>query len=207
MNLYTIDNFIYRKDNALPKEDCENIIKDGLVYVNLNSEQLAYGQHQYIHKALGRDDFQLFMPRVLDQWYTPIQQCIFKGLDEYSSQVSSCAHLKILAPTCKWQMTKIGGGGFSMWHIEQNSGLSSARVLGWSIYLNDVENGGETEFLYQRIKLKPKAGSLLIWPAGVTHPHRGNPPYSNDKFIVTGWFEFPNNNVYDHLMTISAPEY
>lgn len=207
MSSFNISNFIYCKKDALSKEDCENIIKDGLVFVNLESEQITHGRHQFPYKGLGREDFQLFIPRVLEQWYTTIQQCIFKGFDEYSSEVSSCANLKILAPTCKWQMTKAGSGGYSLWHIEQNSGLSSARVLAWSIYLNDVETGGETEFLYQQTKIKAEAGSLLIWPSGVTHPHRGNPPYSNDKFILTGWFEFPNNNVYDHLMDKCAPEY
>jgi hypothetical protein len=58
------------------------------------------------------------------------------------------------------------------------------------LYLNDVEDGGETEFLYQRMRVKPKQGTLLIWPAGFTHTHRGNPPLSNNKYVITGWSEF-----------------
>ena len=58
------------------------------------------------------------------------------------------------------------------------------------IYLNDVEEGGETEFLYQSIRVAPKAGTLLIWPAGFTHTHRGNPPLSGDKYIATGWVQY-----------------
>ena len=27
-----------------------------------------------------------------------------------------------------------------------------------------------------------------IFPAGFMHTHRGNPPISNDKYILTGWF-------------------
>jgi len=60
----------------------------------------------------------------------------------------------------------------------------------WMVYLNDVEEGGETEFLYQHKRLKPEQGTLVIWPASFTHTHRGNPPLSNDKYIVTGWTEF-----------------
>ena len=58
------------------------------------------------------------------------------------------------------------------------------------LYLNTVEEGGETEFLYQSVRFKPVKNTLLIWPAGYTHTHRGNPPLSNEKYIVTGWVEW-----------------
>jgi len=50
--------------------------------------------------------------------------------------------------------------------------------------------GGETEFLYQSIRIKPVAGRTLIWPAGYTHVHRGNPPIKGEKMYATGWFEY-----------------
>ena len=58
----------------------------------------------------------------------------------------------------------------------------------WSIFLNDVEEGGETEFLYHSMRVKAKKGSMLLFPAGFTHLHRGNPPMSNTKYIATGWY-------------------
>ena len=57
-------------------------------------------------------------------------------------------------------------------------------------YLNDVEEGGETEFYYQDKKIKPKQGSMVIAPAYFTHTHRGCIPVSNDKYIVTSWVLF-----------------
>jgi hypothetical protein len=57
-------------------------------------------------------------------------------------------------------------------------------------YLNDVDEAGETEFLYQEIKFKPKKGLTLIWPADWTHTHRGIPSLSEEKYIITGWFNF-----------------
>jgi hypothetical protein len=90
----------------------------------------------------------------------------------------------------KLQYTPVGGG-YHEWHIEQGGSVASARSLAWIVYLNDVEEGGETEFLYQGIRTKPKKGSVAIWPAGITHPHRGNPPISNEKYIATGWFSCP----------------
>ena len=57
------------------------------------------------------------------------------------------------------------------------------------VYLNDVKEGGETEFQYQKLRVKPKRGTVLIWPGGFTHLHRGNPPLSGDKYIATGWYQ------------------
>jgi hypothetical protein len=63
-------------------------------------------------------------------------------------------------------------------------------VLAFLYYLNDVEEGGETEFFYQGIKTKPKKGSLVIFPAGFTHTHKGNVPFSDDKYVVTSWLMY-----------------
>jgi hypothetical protein len=89
----------------------------------------------------------------------------------------------------KMQKTPIGGG-YHTWHFEAADRENCQRLLTWMVYLNDVEEGGETEFLYQHLRIKPKQGTLVIWPAAFTHTHRGNPPLSNEKYIVTGWTEF-----------------
>ena len=82
------------------------------------------------------------------------------------------------------------GGGYHAWHCENGNRETTSRILAWMLYLNDVDEGGETEFLYQHIRVKPKQGTLVIFPSGFTHAHRGNPPLSNTKYIITGWTEF-----------------
>jgi len=62
--------------------------------------------------------------------------------------------------------------------------------MAFMVYLNDIKEGGETEFLYQKCRFKPKRNTLLLWPSGFTHTHRGNPPISGDKYIITGWIEY-----------------
>jgi hypothetical protein len=89
----------------------------------------------------------------------------------------------------KVQKTEVGQG-YHIWHFETSGRAMSNRLLAYILYLNDVEEGGETEFLYQHKRYKPKAGTLVIFPAAFTHTHRGNPPLSNDKYIVTGWIEY-----------------
>ena len=89
----------------------------------------------------------------------------------------------------KLQRTDIGQG-YHIWHCEHEKGAMSRRLLAFVLYLNDVAEGGETEFLYQHKRFKPEAGTLVIFPASFTHTHRGNPPISNSKYILTGWVEF-----------------
>lgn len=83
------------------------------------------------------------------------------------------------------------GEGYHQWHCENFDRHSqSSRYLAYTVYLNTVEEGGETEFLYQKRRIKPEAGTLVVFPSGWTHVHRGNPPLSGSKYIITTWEEF-----------------
>jgi hypothetical protein len=93
--------------------------------------------------------------------------------------------------------------GFHQWHIEQIPSFlekfeaDKNRIVVYTLYLNDVKEGGETEFLVQSQRIKPKQGTLVLFPAGYTHIHRGNPPLSGEKYIMTGWLNLqspPSNN-------------
>jgi hypothetical protein len=94
-----------------------------------------------------------------------------------------------------------GEGNYGYWHSEiyPQAGSNDAlhRIFLFIIYLNDVEQGGETDFYYQNKSVKPKAGSMVIAPCGFTHTHRGNIPISSDKYILTSWVQFnPAERIY-----------
>tara|TARA_E500000331_G_scaffold190854_1_gene183612 strand:- start:515 stop:1183 length:669 start_codon:yes stop_codon:yes gene_type:complete len=104
-----------------------------------------------------------------------------------------------VAIDCKIQKTQ-PSEGYHIWHCEK-AATNSTRVLAWMLYLNDVEEGGETEFLHQKLRYPPKKGDFLVWPASFTHMHRGNPPLSNTKYIVTGWYEWIGiNDEFTHIL-------
>lgn len=85
--------------------------------------------------------------------------------------------------------------GYHVWHIENDpySLQTVNRVMVYTLYLNDVEEGGETEFLIQGKRVKPKQGTVCIFPSYYTHIHRGNPPLSGEKYIMTGWILHQSN--------------
>jgi hypothetical protein len=66
------------------------------------------------------------------------------------------------------------------------------RVITFLWYLNDIEEGGTTEFLGGEFEIKPEKGKLILFPACWTFPHTGNVPISHDKYIITGWFSVEN---------------
>lgn len=188
-------NFIYEKENAITKDFCEKIIESGKQVIESGALTRHHqGKSQFPTRSFGRHDIQVFMPEDMPTHFGEIQDAVFDALKEYGEEINSVYNAILVCPVMKFQYTPLTGG-YSVWHIEQGEGEASPRVLAWSIALNDVESGGETEFLYQGARYQPKAGSLLMWPAGVTHPHRGNPPISNDKFIVTGWLSYARSAV------------
>ncbi|MFN8674567.1 MAG: 2OG-Fe(II) oxygenase [Candidatus Sericytochromatia bacterium] len=97
--------------------------------------------------------------------------------------------------TLNMQKYDKGKGGYHHWHSEtypkkNDKSESLHRVLLYMYYLNDVKEGGETEFFYQNKKLNPTQGQLVIAPSGFTHTHKGCVPISDDKYILTSWILF-----------------
>ena len=80
------------------------------------------------------------------------------------------------------------GQWYKKWHCERSSVGSLSRYLVFMTYLNTLDDEGETEFLYQNMKIKPEKGKTLVWPVEWTHTHRGVPSKTQTKYIVTGWF-------------------
>ena len=82
------------------------------------------------------------------------------------------------------------GDHFSQLHSERTSLDSLHRLFAWMTYLNNVDDGGTTNFEYYDIKDKPEIGKTLIWPAEWTHAHTGSILKSGTKYIITGWIQF-----------------
>jgi hypothetical protein len=82
------------------------------------------------------------------------------------------------------------GEGFKRWHcdwtLSDEATEPQARVLAWILYCNSLPEGG-TEFHWQGHHEEAERGKLVIFPAGVSHIHRGRVNHSHTKTIATGW--------------------
>ena len=82
------------------------------------------------------------------------------------------------------------GEGFRSWHcdwtISDEATEPVHRVLAWILYCNDLPQGG-TEFHWQEHHEPAERGKLVIFPAGLSHIHRGRVSHDHSKTIATGW--------------------
>jgi hypothetical protein len=189
-----IENFIGIYDNAVSVEDCTAMIR---YFEDLRQYNLVVDQDLYTSKATYRKDESAFMlhPDVItlpkgSPILAPFINSFWHCYEDY------CKEFDILKSAAKhgFYMLRIQrtnqGGGFHNWHFENTGCETANRVVTFMMYLNDIEEGGETEFLYLHKRLKPEAGRLLIWPSTYSHTHRGNPPLSGTKYIITGWLTY-----------------
>jgi hypothetical protein len=188
-------DFIATYTGVFDDEWCEKTIEH---FNYLKGQGLTFNRQFQQHAKHSQDD-DSYLPT--EEWdhsvrirNSFINQCFTIGMDyclnDYMTKYSilqTVQPMKIMST--RIQETKVGGG-YHTWHLESGSNLTCYRKLVCMVYLNDVQNGGETEFLYQSLRIKPTKGTAIVWPSEFTHTHRGNPPLSNNKFIITSWFEF-----------------
>lgn len=82
--------------------------------------------------------------------------------------------------------------GYNVWHTERGSKHfeNRNRHLVFMTYLNTVTDQGGTEFMHQKCITRAEEGVTLIWPADWTHTHRGVISPTQEKYIITGWYNF-----------------
>lgn len=190
-----LKNFVGIFDNAVTPEYCKKAI-DFFAKTKKAGFALDRQTREGVPKTK-KDDTSVFLndSSILDiqasqelcmEFNSALWECYGKYADNYQILKTAGEHTNY---QIKMQKTEVGQG-YHTWHFESDQRQTAQRLLVYSLYLNDVEEGGETEFLYMPMRVKPKEGTMLIWPAGFTHTHRGNPPISNAKYIITGWIEF-----------------
>jgi len=81
-------------------------------------------------------------------------------------------------------------GGFKTYHCERGCLTTSTRLLVWMVYLNTVTDKGGTEFKYLNHIENAVEGKIIIWPPDFTHTHKGVVSPTQEKYILTGWYNF-----------------
>jgi len=190
------ENFVMYYDNFFTVEECNTAISS---FNKFDSLGFTYSRNHRTTRNHHIDDKQLFSNTVAESASIDIQEFNIASYflnkfwetayKEYTSKYSILIDFpNHTVRSLKIQKTNIGEG-YHVWHCEDSSFYASRRVLTFTLYLNDVDEGGETEFLYYPKRIKSTVGKLVMFPAGFTHTHRGNPPISNEKYILTGWME------------------
>lgn len=90
----------------------------------------------------------------------------------------------------QFRIKKYNPGGNDLFdtHVDVLDYNTARRFLSFLFYLNNVDDGGET--IFTNLKIKPKMGSLLVFPPMWMFPHRGEPPISNTKYIMSVYLHY-----------------
>ena len=199
---HTIKDFMGIFPNAASKEFCENLIK----WFEYNNREGIGGEKRTMsrqelennvpkHKKdseiywLGMDNLMLEREApILKEFDSIVWKSYAKLQKVYGSGLNQIG-LHKLSPAFKVQRYK-PTQGYHVWHPDVSCQDNSGRVLVCLLYLNTVKEGGETEFLYQKMRVPPVQGTLAMFPTTWTHLHRGNPPLSGNKYVINTWLQF-----------------
>jgi len=199
-----LNNFIGCYDNVISKDSCQKIIQH---FEKVKASELTYTRQNVGNNLrINKDNESYYLSNtssfvnesvddiisstdlwIFDTLKDGINNCYQHYVDEYGILESMSKHS--ISGCVKIQKTK-PSQGYHVWHCEHDGKRNGDRLLLVILYLNCVEDGGETEFLYQRMRIKPIPGRLILCPSGFTHTHRGNPPLTGDKYILSTWIEF-----------------
>ena len=188
--MITNNDFIEIYDNSASQKLCNELIEwfDLCSDKNFTLHNMPFQDGRVETKF--RSDESIVYPvssltipsKVCNGYWDVLNNCYNEYIEKYNLEIQlSCYSFKL------HKVKK--GQGYHLWHYETAVPHGERRVLAWMTYLKVPEEGGETEFLYQSKRIEPVIGRTLIWPAGFTHLHRGNPPLKGEKYYITGWFE------------------
>lgn len=177
-------NHIEIYENVLTSEQCKEVIER--VY---DAEKLLVSNkknpvtHQPIYYFLQ------IKPKTDPILSGPIQETILKYAYKHPFLIDTPDAWEIDEDAnLQWYQPGMSFGGEHM----ENAAIDShaRRVLAWMIYLNTVTDGGGTRWVQQEFTSNAVEGSMIVWPAGWTHSHKGIVSNTQDKYIVTGWCTF-----------------
>jgi hypothetical protein len=90
-----------------------------------------------------------------------------------------------------WEATNFVKYGLNQ-HFQSHvdHGFSYNCTVSLVAYPNDNYDGGELEFTLQKIKIKPQAGDLYIFPSNFMYPHRACPVTSGIKYSLVTMLDY-----------------
>jgi len=182
------NSFIFEQINSLSQEFCSEIIER---FENAKDEQYEgrIGQRADQDSSIKKSTDLVVSGK--ENW-KDVDRALFRSLGLAIKEFrENYPFFKGPFKDMGYGIQRTNAGEHYHWHIDGGSHEFSHRQLVAIWYLNDVAGpGGETEFLFQNIKVKPEIGKLILFPPFWTHEHRGVTLDNGVKYIATTWVVF-----------------
>ena len=180
--------FIFEKQRALPIDVCNEMIRR---FEAQHDEQYPGRIGQTVQQDTGIKKSTDLVISGKTHWQD-LDRALFRSLGLAVQELREAyPYFKGPFKDIGYAIQRTDPGGYYHWHIDGGSHEFSQRQLVAVWYLNDVAGpGGETEFSFQQVSIKPQAGKLLLFPPFWTHEHRGATLQAGVKYIATTWVVF-----------------
>ncbi len=181
-------SFIFEKPDALPADVCRDMIARFEAH---EEEQYAGRIGQTVSQDTSVKKTTDLVVSGKEHW-KDIDQALFRSLATAIKEFrETFPYFKGPFKDMGYGIQRYRAGEYYHWHIDGGSHEFSQRQLVALWYLNDVPGpGGETEFLYQDVKVTPTEGKLVLFPPFWTHEHRAATVQQGVKYIATTWVVF-----------------
>ena len=181
-------SFIFERPHALPDAFCDEVVQRFEAQPEHHREGVI-GQTGALEQSVKRTTDLVVSDKAgwedVDQTFF---RCMAAALKEFRE---TFPYFKGPFKDLGYQVQRYRPGEYYHWHIDGGSHQFSQRQLVALWYLNDVPGpGGETEFLYQDISVRPEKGKLILFPPFWTHEHRAAELQQGVKYIATTWVVF-----------------
>ncbi|MCW9032325.1 MAG: 2OG-Fe(II) oxygenase [Gammaproteobacteria bacterium] len=182
------NTFIFEQKNALPAELCDDMIRR----FEENTEDQYQGR---IGQTVSQDTS---IKKTTDlvvsgkEHWKDVDNNLFRSLGIAVKEFREAyPYFKGPFKDMGYGIQRYNPAEYYHWHIDGGSHDFSQRQLVALWYLNDVPGpGGETEFLFQDVKVTPEKGKLVLFPPFWTHEHRAVTVNEGVKYIATTWIVF-----------------
>jgi len=181
-------SFIYERPKTIPADWCDEMIRRFEAHPE-QQNQGRIGQTQGLDAEVKRTMDLVVSGR--EDW-KDIDQVFFRCMGAALAEIrETFPFFKGPFKDMGYQIQRYLPGEFYHWHIDGGSHEFSQRQLVAIWYLNDVlPPGGETEFLYQDVRIRPEQGKMVVFPPFWTHEHRSATLQTGVKYIATTWVVF-----------------
>ena len=198
--IYSIDDFL----NPEETKEVISIIKTRLRPSTIASGEGETDQGYRTSKTCDLGNLENKLLKDIDR-----RICNFLGIDHKFSEVIQGQFYEV------GEEFKAHTDFFEKDQMQEYGGDRGQRTYTFMIYLNDVEEGGETEFLNLKRTFKPKTGSAIAWnnltEDGLVNSntmHQAHPVIKGNKAVITKWFrEKKGNEIFKKTGTIKNESY
>ena len=188
-------NFIQRTSGALSQQECDGIIDFFESNKERHFEGTAGAKQKNIPKNKIDTEILIDIKELCEnKKFEPVARALYYAWGEYSQKHPFLSKVALWSISHEFKIQKYNPNeAYFAEHCENDGGVDGdmeRRLIALMVYLNTVTDGGQTHFPTQNISFSPKVGDVLMWPAYWTHPHHGIPSPTQTKYIITGWYNF-----------------